>query len=298
MGKSKTNANAIMIFCKEADKPVTARQILDACFPGKTQPYINETINRLVQAKELIRDDSGRSYTVRLPREGEEIPEPRDYSRASIGTQSSVLNAFTMQTMKITEDELEKTARLVKSDPRYGEEAATIASCFNKFPKNVDSDIIAMKIALIDMTNSTNLSKHLSKVYLSRIVSKIMNSNFDERIKVGDASLVSELARNEVNLFSFFSKYCLYHNYYVHKRDDYAIFDVVIKQHIGKFIAYYEYNGKTYRQPQLHRCVDEMRQTYDYEGFLLLIDTILDANDINCCDKRRKLDWYVWYTYR
>ena len=95
-----------------------------------------------------------------------------------------------MPFIRFTEEELDETARRVNNDPRYGEEASIINSCLDKFPQNVDKDIIAMKIALIDMTNSTNLNKHLGKIYLTRLTEKIMSCNFDERVAKGVISLV------------------------------------------------------------------------------------------------------------
>ncbi len=193
---------------------------------------------------------------------------------------------------------MEDTARCIERDLRYGEEAKIISNCFNAFPKNEDSNVIAMKIALIDMTNSTNLNKHLSRIYLTELIEKIKSCNFDERVVAGDVSLVSELARNEINLFSFFSKYCLYHNYYVYERDDYVIFDGVMKNHIGSYLSYYVYMGKIYRSSQIKNAIELMRITYDYKGYLALIDTILSLNNIQGKGKHRKFDWFVWYNNR
>ena len=294
-----SNAEIIIQYCESVNIPVTARQIIDACFPGKPQPYINSTINDLVQAKRLIRNDTFRPYTVRLPLDGEDIPEPKDYSKGSRDTHERISDIVTEVTiMTVTEEELNENARRVNHDPRYGEEASIISKCFNKFPNNDDCDLIALKMALIDMTNSTNLNKHLSKVYLTRLIDKVMTCNFDDRVANGDVSLIGELARNEINLFSFFSKYCLYHNYYVYKKDDFVIFDGVMKKHMGKYISHYKYNGKVYRSSQIKNCIEKMRQLYDYEGYLRLIDSILDSNGIRCKGKRRKFDWLVWYNNR
>jgi hypothetical protein len=294
-----SNAETIMQYCRRVNMPVTAKQILDARFPGKPQPYINSTINDLVQNKKLVRNDEVRPYTVRLPMDGEVIPEPKDYSRnnRSVSTKtwsSGIEVPFT----RFTKEELDETAKRVNRDPRYGEEGAIINSCLNKFPQNVDSDIIAMKIALIDMTNSTNLNKHLSKIYLTRLIEKIKSCNFDERVAKGDISLVGELAKNEINLFSFFSKYCLYHNYYVYQNDDYVIFDGVMQNNVGQFLSHYEYKGKIYKASQIKNCIEKMRQTYDYEGYLALIDSILERNNIHSKGRHRKFDWFVWYNNR
>ena len=293
-----SNADIIMQYCKKADMPITAKQIIDACFPGKPQPYINATINNLVQNKLLIRNDEVRPYTVRMPMVGESISEPRDYSKNRKAKQRKTCNDDAVPVIRFSEEELEKTARRVNNDPRYGEEAAIISNCLNKFPKNEDGDIIALKIALIDMTNSTNLNMHLSKIYLTKLIEKIKSCDFDTRVAMGDASIIAELAKNEINLFSFFSKYCLYHNYYVCKSDDFAIFDSVMQNHLGGFVSHYEYKGQVYTGAKLHNCIEKMRVTYDYEGYLSLIDTILERNNIRIKGKRRKFDWFVWYNNR
>lgn len=288
----------VMDYCKAVGKPLTARNILDARFPGKPQPYINQTLVNLVQRKMLVRDNSVRPYTVRLPNDGEELPEPKDYSKGSRVASHLVWNANPEPVILFTGDDLEEAARLVKGDPRYGEEAEYINRCFSRFPENIDNDIIAMKMALIDMTNSTNLNKHLGRIHLTKLIAKIKDSEFDRRVASGDVSLIGELAENEVNLFSFFSKYCLYHNYYAYKRDDYVIFDGVMKDNIGKFISHYDYRGRTYTGSQIHNCVNKMRLTYDYTGYLTLIDFILERNNIKIKGKHRKFDWFVWYNNR
>ena len=293
-----SNAEIILQYCKEAGKPITAKQIINTCFPGKPQPYINSTINNLVQNKLLIRNDEVRPYTVRIPMDDESIPAPRDYSKGGSATQLAARKNDAKPAIKFTEEELEETAQRVSNDPRYGEEAAIINSCFRKFPENEDGDIIALKIALIDMTNSTNLNKHLSKIHLARLIEKIKSCDFDKRVAMGDASLIAELAKNEINLFSFFSKYCLYHNYYVHQNDDFAIFDGVMQNHVGGFVSQYDYKGQVYIGAKLHNCIEKMRVTYDYEGYLMLIDTILERNDIHIKGKHRKFDWFVWYNNR
>lgn len=71
----------ILEYCKEIARPVTAKQILSARFPEKTQPYINNDILSLIKQRKLIRNDNERPYTVRLPMTGEEVYSPKDYSR-------------------------------------------------------------------------------------------------------------------------------------------------------------------------------------------------------------------------
>ena len=292
------NKETIMQYCQKVSGPVTAKQIVEACFPGKTQPYVNSTIKDLVQNKKLICNDEVRPYTVRLPFDDEIVLEEKDYSMTNSSVSTNNRSNIEIPVKKFTKADLDRIAKKVGNDRRYGEEAEIIKECFKKFPENVDSSVIAMKIALIDMTNSTNLSKHLSKISLSKLIEKIKNCNFDERVKEGDVSLVGELAENEVNLFSFSSKYCLYHNYYVYNKDDYVIFDGVMQNHVGQFLRNYEYKGKIYRPSKIKNCIEKMRKTYDYEGYLALIDSILNQNHIHTKDRHRKFDWYVWYNNR
>ena len=126
-----SNAETIMQYCRRVNMPVTAKQILDARFPGKPQPYINSTINDLVQNKKLVRNDEVRPYTVRLPMDGEVIPEPKDYSRSNRSVPTKTWSGIEVPCTRFTKEELDETAKRVNRDPRYGEEGAIINSCLN-----------------------------------------------------------------------------------------------------------------------------------------------------------------------
>ena len=76
MGKKED----ILSFCVKCNREVTAREILDALYPGKHQSHVNSEINHLVMLKALVRNDTRKPYTVRLPYEGERISEVKDYS--------------------------------------------------------------------------------------------------------------------------------------------------------------------------------------------------------------------------
>lgn len=74
---------------------------------------------------------------------------------------------------------------------------------------------MAMKVGLIDVTNSIHLSQRKSKISMAELAN-IMAAipNIDDRIAAGNPEVVNEIARNngKINLFSFASKYCCYHN--------------------------------------------------------------------------------------
>lgn len=56
--------NDIYQLCKKKNKPLTAKQIVEELYPGKSQSYVNTHINELVKMGMLIRDDSVKPYTV------------------------------------------------------------------------------------------------------------------------------------------------------------------------------------------------------------------------------------------
>lgn len=70
----------ILEYCKEQKRKVTAKDIIDALYPGKPQPYINSQITELVYEKKLVREDT-RPYTVHVPAEDEVIGEVANHSR-------------------------------------------------------------------------------------------------------------------------------------------------------------------------------------------------------------------------
>lgn len=219
--------------------------------------------------------------------------------------------------LKITDKDLEAAALEVLGDTRYGADNSFTDDALKKLPKNTDSTTIAMKIALIDMENSTQLSRLLGNKFgrslnLTDIITKIQSVSFDERVEAGDRSLVSELslwsAGKGLNLFSFFSKYCTYHNSEVYNKDDYSIFDSVVKEHLGDYLLlddcreFFGSDIKCRKNQSISnfvcRKIEGMRIACDYEQYCSLIDFLLNKNGITRARKRRELDWFIWFRNR
>ena len=57
----------------------------------------------------------------------------------------------------ITNEAIEEAEALVQATDNYGPENELITRCLQKFPDNIDPDVVAMKVGLIDITNSTHL---------------------------------------------------------------------------------------------------------------------------------------------
>lgn len=73
----------------------------------------------------------------------------------------------------ISNEAMEEIELLVHNTENYGPENELITRCLRKFPENTDPDIVAMKIGLIDITNSTHLSQHKSKISIVAIIIEI-----------------------------------------------------------------------------------------------------------------------------
>lgn len=124
----------------------------------------------------------------------------------------------------ISNETIDEANLHVSKTDNYGAEMQMITRCLRRFPENTDQDVVAMKIGLIDITNSTHLSQYKSKISmfeLSKIIASI--PDIDNRIKSGDPEVVNLIARSngKINLFSFATKYCCYHNRNLYEHDDY-----------------------------------------------------------------------------
>ena len=181
----------------------------------------------------------------------------------------------------------------VKSSSNYGEELKLIKRVFNDetFKKTTNIDKIALKISLIDTTNSTNLSRYKSKISLYELAKHIKDiKNFDARVAQGDLTLVKEIANTKkINLFSFASKYCCYHNTLAYNRDDYFIYDSLIKEHFP------DYNHNI-----TSNMIENYRKNMEYEEYHKCIDSFLIANGItsDIPERRRMFDHFIWYQFR
>lgn len=204
---------------------------------------------------------------------------------------------------KINNEDLELYAKKVSEDKKYGGEGVLIDEAFKTYPYNNDKSIVAMKICLIDITNGTNLSRNLGKQGgLYKLSEKIVNSNFDERVKNGDLSLVEELSKwtkDELgkNLFSFISKYCLYHNIHCYDKDDYVIYDSVVSDNLYRYISdddYMKLTGKKLHKNSFYK----LRNDINYQDYIKVINFIIKKNNITIDRPHRKLDWYIWYKNR
>ena len=179
-------------------------------------------------------------------------------------------------------------AELNFANSNYGPVNDLITSCLKKFPFNVDRDVIAMKIGLIDSTNSTHLSQQISKITIADLSEKILNiQDIDARIREGDPTVVNAIANQNINLFAFASKYCCYHNRNLYGEDDYSIFDTVLKKCLPLYFNDIDKNQ-----------IEKWRRQFEYEDYNEYITKKLASLNITVEYRRRKFDHFVWYKNR
>lgn len=189
-----------------------------------------------------------------------------------------------------TNELIEQVYQEVMMTDNYGKEDDLITNVFRKFPDNVDLDIVALKIGLIDITNATNISRYKSKISAVALAECIVNiENIDERIKAGDPKVVNEIARTngKIKLVSFASKYCCYHNKNVYGKDDYSILDTILKEHLPRYFDDVT-SGK----------IEKWRTSIDYKKYNDYITSKLDELGITLEHRKRKFDYYIWFKHR
>lgn len=209
-----------------------------------------------------------------------------------------------MEKKEITDKLLDETESKVQNTDNYGAEGELISNCLERFPDNNDVNIIAMKIGLIDVTNSTNLSRYKSNISIDKLAKIIKEiADIDKKIEEGNPSVVSEIAKKAkdinkgkgVNLFSFASKYCCYHNRCVYKKDDYSIYDSVLKDYLPEYSSVLKdskYSDLTSSK------IEKWRRNCDYEAYNDCIGKILEGYKITTAHKRKKLDHFIWFNNR
>ena len=260
---------------------MTQGALAEAIYGDKNHgPNIYATLIGLVKNGAVLRTGSNPSY---YSLSGTEIIIPEKSQKTTKGYRDVSGDI-------ITNEAMEEAEALVQGTDNYGPENELITRCLRKFPKNSDPDIVAMKVGLIDITNSTHLSQHKSKISMVELANIIAAIPYiDERIADGDPEVVNEIARSngKINLFSFASKYCCYHNRNLYGRDDYSILDTVLKEYLPRY-----FDDITKGQ------IQKWQDSFNYKAYNDYITKKLDECGITVNHRKRKFDHFVWYKNR
>lgn len=261
-------------------KPMTQSELaIEMYNDNKHMQNIHSSLISLVNSGAVLRSD-GKPAVYSLSGVEVSIPAKREKTKKD----KSHID------IKITNELIEGTHQIVMSSNNYGNEDKLITNAFIKFPQNTDQSIVAMKIGLIDVTNSTNISKYKSKISVDELANCIIKiQDIDKRIKAGDPKVVNEIAKcnGKINLLSFASKYCCYHNKNLYGRDDYSILDTVLKDSLPRY-----FDDITSDQ------IEEWRKNFQYEKYNDYITNKLDELGITLDFRKRKFDHFIWYNNR
>ena len=228
------------------------------------------------------------------------------YTALSVKT----VNKRLIRCFDITQASINDVEAEISNHPSYGTDDILIDGVLKQYQYNTDINIVAMKIALIDVTNSTHLSQHKSKVSIYKLAKRIVDiKDFDCRVKRGDLTLVKDIIDfgGDINLFSFASKYCNLHNRHLYNGDAYPKYDGIVATSLPIYFEQFKVNsisftlnGKKYEFDQLTSThLNNIRKEMDYPAFVKIIDCLIDklglSNEPNI---KAKLDHFIWYTNR
>ena len=281
MGK-KVNHNVLVLHLKSTDQKDFSfsqiENILNEKLPSSAYKYPGYW--HQMKAVKACKSD-GYSFSVDI--DAKRVSFSKKTEKESLNKESKKINVL------ITEAMITDTHENVLSTG-YGKEDELITRCLEEFPLNTDERIVAMKIGLIDVTNSTHVAQHKRVINVAELAKHITSiPNIDERIKAGDPEVVNEIAKSngKINLFSFASKYCCYHNKNLYKRDDYSIYDNVVKESLRKYFS-------DITTSQIKRWASSL----DYKSYNDYITKKLDELNIKLEFRKRKFDHYIWYNNR
>ena len=160
----------------------------------------------------------------------------------------------------------------------YAVEDKVLKWLFETYPKNTNLNEIILKITCLDSFYSTNLTMS-AKIH--GIAEKILRLNFDKRVQGGDLSLVDELANSATTkIYSFASKYCSWHNWEVYKKDDFVIFDSLVRTKLKDFNKSYEFakfSGKKLKEnyAKYKEVLEKFRAEFSLECDFKTLDKYL-----------------------
>ncbi len=137
---------------------------------------------------------------------------------------------------------------------------------FETYPENKDISDILIKASSLNDFYSTNIFS------IFPVAKNILSLNIDERLKLGDDTLVNEIALVEYNdgkvknFYSFATKYCSHHY-----PNEYPIFDSYVEKvimHFKRKDKFSKFTSQDLREdPRFKEVVEEFRWYYNLEQF-------------------------------
>ena len=193
--------------------------------------------------------------------------------------------------LSATVGNIEKAEVSVHNDFIYERNGVELEHYLAMFPANNNYDTVIHKILLIDYTNSTNLRLYRKKgTSAFSLADQIVahSRELDQMIQSGAPEAVQLIAGfGTVNLFSFATKYCCYHNTLCYGKDDYSIYDNIVADVIPFYLDI--------RRFYISQC----RMKKEYLEYKRIIDTLITVHGLQAVPQiRRKMDHFLWFSNR
>ena len=258
--------NAILTLLKTG-VPMTKREIVERLYGSGLSPdCINESLNSLLASRQILR------------LHGKKIKY--EFFRDKPSSSSEFLvNTSNISSSGITELDLEKAHKQTFFDEEFVRHLTLLQRTLGNpnFQKNVDRNIVAMKITLIDVAADTHLSDYANGISIDDLSDYIVTQipDFDQRVAVGDDSLVEQLASfsHTYSMFSFATMYCQYHNMLIYESDDYAVFDTIVQRRLPIYLQ--RANICLHNEPIDSYTLAFLSEKQDYKTFNHLVTKLL-----------------------
>ena len=186
-----------------------------------------------------------------------------------------------------SQDEMKRVFALWEkqhSVAHYNLENKALELLFKQYPLNTNLSEVALKVACLDTFYSTKATK---KAKIPQIAEKIISiKDFDKRVQKWDESLVIELAKfPNAKLYSFASKYCVLHNVFVYKKDDFVILDSIVPTKLKQF-------KKAYPKYNFAKFTNKDFTLENYGKYKQILEHFRADFALKC--SLRELDSYLW----
>ena len=218
-----------------------ATQILDCGF--KVRPDLKNKRIRLIRNRTEIVENKQSQRTVTknvTTRRREDAPQP---------------------SKELVEHYLKKWDKLED----YASQEKAINRVFKDYASNSELELILIKCSILNDFYSTNIFK------IYPVAKHILSLNIDERLKVGDPTLVDAIAKINIGskkrtFFSFASKYCSHHNQLKFPIYDSYVHKVLKYYHnVDRFFEFDENDLKVY--PKFKNILIQFRSFYGLEMY-------------------------------
>ena len=195
--------------------------------------------------------------------------------------------------MTITKEMIESA--YAENKRQFGGDLKLLDDVINAHPKNFGESMaaVAAKVAVVDVTNSTQLHKAREKLPLHALVDVIRGmEDLDGLIKDGSPLAVERIVdeaydKGRYRPFSFATKYCCYHNRIVYGGDSFSIIDSTVYEWLHD--TYYKGDSKVRRE--VSRCY----RKHIYTGLYDVLSKVIEENGLGGIENvRAKLDSYIY----